>query len=157
MQARFEDTARLAEVVPLAELRATRNDPRRLAAECPGWRCWYSLRADLWFGKRIVERWAPERTARSYIVLAGDAATLQAIITTQAVLDLVTEFADWEIECTPGGHWRATWSGATDGRTPSIFSEASPVKLAALLRKCVARVDDPDDPRLIWRCDGDDE
>jgi hypothetical protein len=157
MQSGFEGSGRLAEVVPLAELREARKDARRLAAECPGWRCWYSLRAGLWFGKRIVERWLPERTGRSYIVLAVDAATLQAIITTQAVLDLAMEFADWEIECTPGGHWWARLSGANDGRTPPIFCEVSPVKLAAALRKCVARVEDPEDPRLIWVCDGDDE
>jgi hypothetical protein len=144
-------------VVPLAELREARKDARRLAAECPGWRCWYSLRAGLWFGKRIVERWLPERTGRSYIVLAVDAATLQAIITTQAVLDLAMEFGDWEIECMPGGQWRATWDGAGGGGTRPIFCEISVVKLAASLREYLADIDEPEDPRLVWLCDSDDQ
>jgi hypothetical protein len=51
MQSGFQDSGRQAEVVPLAALPETRKDARTLAAECPGWRCWYSPRAGLWFGK----------------------------------------------------------------------------------------------------------
>jgi hypothetical protein len=157
MQSGFEDTETLAEVVPLAPVRETREADRGLAADCPGWRCWYSLRTDLWFGKRIVERWVPEMTARASIVIAADPAMLQVVITRQAVLDLAIEFADWEIEWTPGGHWWATWRGAADGRTRPIFCEVSPTKLAVPLRDYVAGLDEPQDRRLVWLCSGDDE
>lgn len=144
-----EDTGMRAVVVSLAMERGIREGARKLAAECPGWRCWYSAPSGLWFGRRIVERWVPEMTARAYIVLAANAAMLQAVITTQAILDLGIEFADWDIECTPGGYWWAAWNRAEDGWARSVLCEVSAVKLAASLRAYVAGMDEdePEDQR----------
>jgi hypothetical protein len=151
--ARSEDPATLAEVVPLAAVR----EARALAADCPGWRCWYSTQAALWYGRRIADRWVTERTGRTYVVIAGDATMLWAVITMQAVLDLAFEFAEWEIGCSSGGHWWATWRGPDDGQVHPIFCQLSPVKLAAVLREYVADMGERDDPRLIWLRDDDDE
>lgn len=157
MQSGFEDTRTRAEVIPLAAVCETRADARRLATDCPGWRCWYSPRAALWYGRRLTGRWIPERTGHTYVVVAGDATMLWAVITTQAILDLTFEFAGWEIKCSPGGHWWATWRGLDDGRVHPVFCEVSPVKLAAMLRQYVADMGERDDLWLAWLCNGDDE
>jgi hypothetical protein len=156
MQSGTEDTGARAAVVPLAAVRETRAEARRLAVDCPGWRCWYAPQARLWYGRRIIDGWATEPTGRTYIATAGSAAMLWAVITTQAILDLAFEFADWNIECSPGGFWWATWAGADDDRRHSIIGVASPIKLAAALRRYVEMWGDQDDPRPSWLGGRDD-
>lgn len=77
--------AAFASVAGLADARERRDDRRWLAGECPGWRCWYSAPAGLWYGRRIVDRWVPDQTGRSYVVTAVDAGTLAGLITAQAI------------------------------------------------------------------------
>jgi hypothetical protein len=157
MQPAAADRGTLAGVIPLAAVRETRVKTRKLAAACPGWRCWYSAQAGLWFGRRIAGRWIPETTGRTYVVAAADPAMLQAAITTQALLDLVIEFAGWEIECTSGGSWYATWGRPGDGRGHAIIAGRSAVHLAATLREYAASMDEPGDPRMVWWGDSDDD
>jgi hypothetical protein len=149
MKSGFEHTGAVAEVTSLAAVRVTRAAAGGLAADWPGWRCWYSPRAGLWFGKRIVERWVPEMTGRAYVVIAEDPAMLHAVITTQAILDLAIESSSWRIECMAGGYWWAMWHSAANDLLRPIFCEVSAVKLAASLRRYMASMDEPDDLRLV--------
>lgn len=123
-------------VVPLAKIHERRGDLSWLAGECPGWRCWFSAPAGLWYGRRIVDRWVPDQTGRSYVVTAVDARTLAGLITAQAILDLVHEFPAWRPGCTPAGRWWAVWRGG-DPAQPAVW-QTSPVRLAALLREQMA-------------------
>jgi hypothetical protein len=90
------------------------------------------------FSRRIVDWWVPDRTGRSYIVIAGHAAMLWAVITTQAILDLAFEFADWHVEGTATVRWWATWRSPGDGGDYPIACEMSPVRLVAKLREYAA-------------------